>query len=72
MSKDYERGVERATAVYKEIIREYVAENAELRKLVGDMMIRSSEKWDDMNELEQAMWDTGIARRAEQLGIETG
>lgn len=33
MSRDYERGVERATAVYKEVIREYVAENAKLREL---------------------------------------
>lgn len=30
---DYERGVEQASAVYKEVIREYVAENAKLRKL---------------------------------------
>ena len=29
---DYERGVEQASAVYKEVIREYVAENEKLRK----------------------------------------
>lgn len=34
MSKDYERGVEQASAVYKEVIHEYVAENAKLRELV--------------------------------------
>ena len=28
---DYERGVEQASAVYKEVIREYVSENAKLR-----------------------------------------
>lgn len=32
MSKDYERGVEQASAIYKEVIREYVAENAKLRE----------------------------------------
>ena len=30
---DYERGVEQASAIYKEVIREYVAENAKLREL---------------------------------------
>ena len=29
---DYERGVEQASAVYKEVIREYVTENEKLRK----------------------------------------
>lgn len=29
---DYERGVEQASAIYKEVIREYVAENAKLRE----------------------------------------
>ena len=33
---DYERGVEQASAIYKEVIREYVAENAKLRELVRD------------------------------------
>lgn len=40
MSKDYERGVEQASAIYKEVIREYVAENAKLRKLVKQMHTR--------------------------------
>ena len=31
---DYERGVEQASAIYKEVIRDYVAENAKLRELV--------------------------------------
>ena len=34
---DYERGVEQASAIYKEVIREYVAENAKLRELVDYM-----------------------------------
>lgn len=34
---DYERGVEQASNIYKEVIREYVAENAKLRELCGDM-----------------------------------
>ena len=34
---DYERGVELASAVYKEVIREYVAENANLLELIRDM-----------------------------------
>lgn len=34
---DYERGIEQASAIYQEVIREYVAENNELRKLVQDM-----------------------------------
>lgn len=33
---DYQRGVEQASAVYKEVIREYVAENAKLRELCVD------------------------------------
>lgn len=31
---DYERGVEQASNIYKEVIREYVAENAKLQELV--------------------------------------
>ena len=31
---DYERGVEQASNSYREVIREYVAENAKLRELV--------------------------------------
>ena len=34
---DYERGVEQASSVYKEVIREYVVENAKLMKLVRVM-----------------------------------
>ena len=36
---DYERGVEQASAVYKEVIREYVAENNELRERVRKQAI---------------------------------
>lgn len=34
---DYERGGESASAIYKEVIRDYVAENAKLRELVDYM-----------------------------------
>ncbi len=40
--KDYERGVQQATAIYAETIREYVIENEKLRKLVIDM-------WQDLD-----------------------
>lgn len=33
---DYELGVEQASAIYKEVIREYVAENVKLRELVEE------------------------------------
>ena len=35
---DYERGVEQASAIYKEVIREYVAENAKLRESVRNLL----------------------------------
>lgn len=38
MSKDYERGVELATNIYKEVIRDYVAENERLRAIAHDML----------------------------------
>ena len=34
---DYERGIEQASVVYKEVIREYVAENAKLRELAKNL-----------------------------------
>ena len=34
---DYERGVELASAVFKDVIREYESENAKLRELCADM-----------------------------------
>lgn len=36
---DYERGVEQASAIYKEVIREYVAENAKLRELLSESLM---------------------------------
>lgn len=33
---DYERGVEQASAIYKEVIREYVSENAKLREFASE------------------------------------
>lgn len=38
VSKDYERGVEQASAIYKEVIRDYVAENNRLRAIAHDML----------------------------------
>lgn len=38
MSKDYERGVEQASAIYKEVIREYAAENAKLCEFASELM----------------------------------
>ena len=35
---DYERGVEQASNIYKEVIREYVAENTRLRELVKEFV----------------------------------
>lgn len=37
---DYQRGVEQASAVYQEIIHEYVAENAKLRELLAQRTAR--------------------------------
>ena len=34
---DYERGVEDATNIYKEVIRSYVSDNEELRKMAGKL-----------------------------------
>lgn len=34
---DYERGVEQASTIYKEVIREYVTENEKLRKDMEDL-----------------------------------
>ena len=34
---DYERGIDQASAIYKEVIREYVAENSKLRELVKEL-----------------------------------
>lgn len=36
---EYERGVEQASAIYKEVIREYVAENAKLRELLSESLM---------------------------------
>ena len=64
---DYQRGVEQASAVYQEIIREYVTENAKLRKLVRgwrDLAVGGADSLIDWNhkqaDLEQRMRELGI------------
>ena len=34
---DYERGVEQASFIYKEVFREYVADNIKLRKFASEL-----------------------------------
>jgi len=55
---DYERGVEQASSIYKEVIREYVAENAKLREACFD-----AHRW-----MDRVMYD-GSARRFEYESI---
>ena len=65
---DYERGVEQASAVYKEVIREYVSENAKLRELCADIYKRFRgvvfECWayssEDFRMYEQRMRELGV------------
>lgn len=59
---DYERGVEQASAIYKEVIRDYVAENAKLRKLVADTYQAFQRVIPDGHrlDLEQRMRELGI------------
>ena len=42
MSKEYERGIEQASAIYKEVIREYVVENVKLRKNLNELLMIGS------------------------------
>ena len=64
---DYERGVEQASAIYKEVIREYVAENAKLRKYVAWL-----EKWAldhaSFGLSAEVQFELDMARR--ELGVE--
>lgn len=66
---DYERGVEQASAVYKEVIREYVAENAKLRELVRFMWFADYaghfSTLPEHQEHQAAVW-----QRMRELGIE--
>ena len=63
---DYERGVEQASAVYKEVIREYVAENAKLRELVRLLL------WgvdNDMPRYEGLAWSQRVNTLTHELGV---
>jgi len=69
---DYERGVEQASSVYKEVIREYVVENSKLRELVRDMHTLATDPgvyvrypycdaWDEkLDVVEKQMCELGI------------
>ena len=65
MSKDYERGVEQASAVYKEVIHEYVAENAKLQELCADLYAEMIE-YSDAPNYNASVW----APKLRELGIE--
>ena len=45
MITDYERGVEQASKVYKDVIREYVAENNKMRELIRHMYVCSNHEY---------------------------
>jgi len=66
---DYERGVEQASAIYKEVIREYVADNAKLLKLVEDMLdciqIRAAFGRPPTTEMYETFY-----KRARELGVD--
>ena len=66
---DYERGVEQASAIYKEVIREYVADNAKLLKLVEDMLdciqIRAAFSRPPTDEMYEMFY-----KRARELGVD--
>lgn len=56
---DYERGVEQASAVYKEVIREYVSENAKLREYGARLFDKTLELGTEnakLRELANAAW----------------
>ena len=64
----FERGVQQATAVFTEVIREYVAENVNLRELVRrwrDLAVGGADSLTDWNH-EQA----DLENRMRELGIE--
>ena len=73
---DYERGVEQASAIYKEVIREYVAENTKLRELLLDVWNAATqfdEFWDyvhDDGEIYNEDELPHYLERMRELGIE--
>lgn len=66
---DYQRGVDQASAVYQEIIHEYVTENAKLRELVEDMLDCIGIRMAFGRPLTPEMHE-GFAQRAGELGID--
>ena len=63
MMTDYQRGVEQASAVYQEVINEYVAENEKLRELCASLYEFSMSEYPDGTEL-------NFADRMRELGVE--
>ena len=59
---DYERGVEQASAIYKEVIREYVAENTKLRELL-------QRTWDAFHDA-TAREFVAVKNELRELGVE--
>lgn len=59
----YWQGVEQATEIYKQVIRQYVAENAKLRELVDELYPLADNGAGDASELDTAhdlMREVGI------------
>ncbi len=68
---DYERGVEQASAIYKEVIREYVSENAKLRELVRYMWDFSCVAPDEPHTSKEELdYSVEVWKRMRELGLE--
>ena len=61
---DYERGVEQATFLYKEVIREYVAENDKLLEACAELL-----KMAESHDPEWLHWPE-VHEELRQLGVE--
>lgn len=81
MMTDFERGVEQASVVYKDVIRNYVLENFKLRKLIRHMYICSNHEYTEYDmdiiasRCEDCEYDNDCGRcdfesRMAELGIE--
>ena len=71
---DYERGVEQASATYKEVIRGYVSENDKLRELVRDLWTSCPVKYENCAACKykdsETAFGCALYDRMEELGIE--
>lgn len=73
---DYERGVEQASNIYREVIREYVAENAKLRELAKATWILflrhgavRQHELPEVDRVRESLNELGIKASWEELGI---